>query len=109
MPDLISYPFRLDPNGSVVVRPDDSTDYYAELIAALILTRPGERPQVPLFGLGDPTFTDFDAQELVYKVGLFGPPVAIASVRAKFRSASLQDILVQFAPLVPDTANASRG
>lgn len=105
MPDLISYPFRLGPNGNVVTRPDDSSDYYAELIATVILTRPGERPQVPLYGLSDPTFTEIDAQELIYKVGIFGPPVRITSVRGKFVSATAQDVMVQFAPLAADAAD----
>lgn len=105
MPDLISYPFRLGPNGSIVTRPDDSSDYYAEMIANLVLTHPGERPQVPLFGLNDPTFSEIDAQELIYKVGIFGPPVRITSVRGKFKSATTQDVMVQFAPLASDAAD----
>lgn len=105
MPDLISYPFRLAPSGSVVTRPDDSSTYYSELIATVVLTRPGERPQVPAYGLSDPTFTELDAQELIYKVRIFGPPVTIVSVKSKFRTATAQDILVQFAPLAVDAAD----
>ena len=102
---LISYPFRLASTGSVVTRPDDSSDYYAELIAVLVATKPGERDQVPLFGLSDPTFTEVNAQELVYKIGLFGPPVRVTAVKSKFTGATTEDILVEFAPLAANAAD----
>lgn len=98
---LMSFPFRLGPDGSVVTLPQNSSDYYAELIAALIQTKPGELKQAPLFGVNDPTFAQIDAAELVYKVGLFGPPAQIISVRAKFITDTRQDIQVEFQPLTP--------
>lgn len=97
--NLISFPFRIGPNGAVVTRPDDSNEYYAELLAAMLLTKPGERPQVPLYGVNDPTFSEIDPQELVYKVDLFGPPVRIVNVTSRFVSETQQDIRVEFAPL----------
>lgn len=100
---LMSFPFRLGPNGAVVVRPDDSTDYYAELIAQMCLTKPGERIQVPLFGVHDPTFSDIDAQEFGYKVAIFGPPVRITSVTTQFVSSTEQDVRIEFAPLQDET------
>lgn len=96
---LISFPFRIGLNGSVVTRPDDSSDYYAEQLAQMCLTKPGERPQVPLYGINDPTYHQIDAQELAYKVDLFGPPVRIVSVTSQYVSATEQDVRVEFAPL----------
>lgn len=104
MTDLISFPFRVGPNGAIVTRPDDSDDYYAELIGQMVLTTPGEREQAPLFGLSDPTFSEIDAQELIYKIGLFGPPVRVLGVTTKFVSDRHQDVLVEFAPLDVDMA-----
>lgn len=97
--NLISFPFRLGPNGSVVTRPDDSSDYYAELLATMVLTKPGERPQVPLYGLNDPTFAELDAQELSYKVDIFGPPVKVTKVSSQYVSAIQQDIRIEFVSL----------
>lgn len=103
--NLISFPFRVAPSGSVVTRPDDSSTYYSELIATLVMTKPGERPQVPLYGLTDPTFDQVNAQELVYKVGLFGPPVSITSVKMNYVDDHTQDVVVEFAPLQANAAD----
>lgn len=100
---LISFPFRLGPNGSVVTLLEDSPDYQAELIAALVTTVPGERPQVPLFGVNDPAFNGIDAQELVYKISLFGPPVKISAVKMRQVTDTEQDVWVEFVQLAPDT------
>jgi hypothetical protein len=97
--DLISFPFRLAPNGSVVTRPDNSNEYYAEEIGQIILTKSGERVQVPAFGLDDPTFHRIDPQELALKVGMFRIPVRIVSVTTKQISNKEQDAMVMFEPL----------
>jgi hypothetical protein len=94
--DLISFPFRLSQTGSIVVHPEDSPEYYAELLAVLIGTVPGERTQVPLFGVSDPTFNQIDAHELTSKVNIFGPPVTIATVSTAQVSETEQDVLIEF-------------
>lgn len=96
--NLISFPFRLAPNGSVVTRQDDSNEYYAEEIAQLILTRTGERVQVPSFGLNDPTFHQIDPHELALKVSMFGIPVRIANITVRQITNSEQDAIVAFEP-----------
>lgn len=48
-----------------------------EQIAVLALTRPGERPLVPGFGMVDPTFAGFEVSNLAAAVALWGPPVQI--------------------------------
>lgn len=101
--NLLSFPFRIGPNGSAVTRPDDSMEYYAELLGVLIGTKPGERDQVPLFGLSDPVFAQVNAQELQYKVGMFGPPVRLLSVTSSYVSATQQEVKVEFASLETDT------
>lgn len=96
MAALISFPFRVAPDGSVVTREDGDPDYYAEELAVLISTRPGERPLVPDYGLSDPVFAEFDAAELGAQVDVFGPPVTITDVAATFVSATHQDVIVSF-------------
>lgn len=97
MANLISHPFRLGPTGAVVTRPEDSEDYYAELIAVMVGTVPGERDQVPLFGVNDPVFGSvFDPHQLVSKLAIFGPPVTITSVTTKQVSDTEQDVVIGF-------------
>lgn len=81
MVDLISYPFRINNTGSVVTIPE-GRDYYADELAMLVQTNPGERELVPFYGIKDPTFSKFNKMELLEKVALFGPPVDIKTVRA---------------------------
>lgn len=102
--NLISFPFRIGPNGAVVTQEQGSVDYFGELIAQLVTTIPGERDQAPLFGVSDPTFSGIDAQELVYKIDLFGPPVAITSVMSQPLTASMEDVIVSFTALDPNTS-----
>jgi hypothetical protein len=96
---LLSFPMRLAANGSFVTRDEDDPAYYAELIAALVATREGERELVPTFGTQDPTFTQLDARELSHKVELFGPPVRILTVTETQVTASTVDVRVEFTPL----------
>lgn len=102
MANLLSFPMRLGPNGAFVTRDEDDAAYYAELIGVLTGTREGERLLCPMFGLSDPTFTDFDAQELAHKVELFGPPVRILSVTTTYVSDHEANVRVDFVQLEPD-------
>lgn len=96
---LMSFPMRLAPTGSMVTMDEDDPAYYAELVGVLIATHEGERELVPSFGMRDPTFTTFDAQELANKVELFGPPVRIVTVSERFVDATTVDVRVEFTPL----------
>jgi hypothetical protein len=99
MTSLISFPFRIGANGHVVTRDEDDPAYYAELLGQLVATRLGERVLVPEFGLQDPTFTNLDAQELAYKVEVFGPPVRINAVTEEQVGDNTVNVRVEFIPL----------
>jgi hypothetical protein len=96
--NLISFPFRLGPQGSIVTLQDDSNDYYAEELGLLLLVRVGERPQAPDFGMPDPVFDQVDSQELAAKVLMFGPPVDIIDVKTYPLGENNQDVTVIFQP-----------
>lgn len=102
--NLISYPFRLGPAGYVVVKPDDSDEYLAEELGVLILTQPGERPQVPSYGVNDPTFGEIDPNEMLLKVNAFGPPVLIKGFHYEWVRDNQQDVVVEFEPLYSQNA-----
>ena len=93
---LISYPFRISPTGAVETVDDGSDEQFAQELAVAVLTRPGERPLAPEFGIADPAFTGFDAEALALHVDLFGPPVTIDDVRVRFLNEHTQDVAVEF-------------
>lgn len=93
---LISHPFRLTAGGSVATHEDGTEEYYAERLALLILTKPGERVLVPSFGLRDPTFDEVDDAMLAAQIELFGPPVTIASIGARPINDVIQEVIVEF-------------
>lgn len=97
--NLISFPFRLGPQGNVVIRSDDSNDYYAEELAILLLVRTGERSLAPDFGTPDPVFDEVDPNEFAATVATFGPPVAIMNVQTIPLSENRQDVTVTFEPM----------
>ena len=102
---LISFPFRLTASGAVTTRPDGDVEYLAEELALLTLTRPGERPLVPTYGLNDPTFAEIDIAMLSAQVEIFGPPVEITGIRTRWIDGSTQDVVVEFEELPADEAD----
>lgn len=83
MATILSYPFRLQPNGTVVVVDQDDPAANAEQVAQLVLTRFAERPLSPGFGVTDPTFAGITPTEVVAGLAEYGPPVTVRSVAAR--------------------------
>jgi hypothetical protein len=83
MVKLISYPFRLGINGSVVTI-EEGEDYYGDELAMLIKTVPGERELVPTYGIQDPTFDKLSNYELLEKIAQFGPPVEVDTTSSRY-------------------------
>lgn len=77
---VISFPFRLDGTGAVASVEQNSDQDVEEQIALAALTRPGERIQVPTFGIVDPAFQHFQAAALQRHLIDFGPDVEITAV-----------------------------
>lgn len=80
MPRLMSFPFRLDGAGSIATVEQDSDAEVDEQIALAMLTRPGERIQVPTFGVADPTFRGFQLGALQRHLTDFGPRVQVENL-----------------------------
>lgn len=93
---LISYPFRLTPVGTVATVDDGTDEQLSQELIMPILTRAGERPLVPDYGLADPAFVGFEADALRLHVELFGPPVEIEQVDVRFLDDRTQDVVVHF-------------
>lgn len=77
---LLSFPFRLDVTGAVASVEQSSDAWVEECIAIAMLTRPGERDQVPTFGVADPAFSIFQVGSLQRHLLDFGPQVTITEV-----------------------------
>lgn len=54
----LAYPFRVDADGSVAVVEQDTLDEVAQHAQVVLLTRRGQRPVVPEFGIPDPLFEE---------------------------------------------------
>lgn len=76
MPDTphFALPFRLE-GGSFAVNEQDSAEDVAACVEAVIRTRPGERDELPAFGVTDPAFQQapIDTDLLVEQVNEWEP------------------------------------
>lgn len=96
MPRTLSWPLRLNPNGSYATVEQGSDDADREQLAQLILTRPGERPLIPGYGLTDPAFAGFDASELAAKALTYGPRVEFAAIDVVADTDDSQAVTIEF-------------
>lgn len=80
MAEILSHPFRLDPNGQIVTVTQGTDQENAERLAVLIQTIQGERPLSPGFGIPDPAFSGLRAGVVTAQVAKYGPAVKIESV-----------------------------
>jgi hypothetical protein len=76
----MSFPFRLDVTGAVASVEQNSDAWVEECVAVATLTRPGEREQVPTFGVADPAFALFQVGSLQRHLLDFGPQITITEV-----------------------------
>jgi phage baseplate assembly protein W len=76
----MSFPFRLDVTGAVASVEQNSDAWIEECVAVAMLTRPGEREQVPTFGVADPAFALFQVGSLQRHLLDFGPQITITEV-----------------------------
>lgn len=96
MARILSHPFRIAANGAVAAVEQDSEQADREQIAMLILTKRGERPLAPGFGITDPTFDRVSASEVTAGVALYGPPVNVTEVLTTITAADEQLVEVRF-------------
>lgn len=70
---VISFPFRLTPQGTVATVAHGSELEVEEAIAVMTLTLEGERLLTPGFGIPDPTFFGLNAGDLQTCIDEYGP------------------------------------
>lgn len=94
--DVISFPFRIDATGTIATVEQDSDECAAEQIAALLLTRIGERPLSAEFGVTDMAGQGLDASELAAAVATFGPDVTLQDIAVDEVGDGVQRVAVTF-------------
>lgn len=94
--NLISHPFRLAANGRVATVEQDTDAARAEQIAVLLLTRTGERPLSPAFGVTDMVGQGLNESELAAGLAMFGPDVTLADVEIETVGQDTQRVTVTF-------------
>jgi hypothetical protein len=93
---ILSHPFRLAGNGTIATIDQDTEQADAEQIAVLALTRIGERPLVPAFGISDPVFAGgIEVSELAAGLATYGPPVTIRNVTTRPVDEAGAELLVE--------------
>ncbi len=96
MTQILSYPFRLHPDGTVATVDQSSDQGNAEQVGVLLLTVAGERALQPGFGIPDPTFGGIDPGVIAAQVARYGPPVTVTAVAATAATDTETDIRVSF-------------
>lgn len=95
---VLSFPFRLGANGSVVEVEQFSARGSEEAMAHMIGTRRGERVYVPRFGIPDPTFSRVDPNDVRVSWRLFGDGRGIEAISSKPEGVDTQRVRVELAP-----------
>lgn len=70
---VLSFPFRITPQGEAAVAPYGSDQEVDEAIAALTLTHLGERLLSPEFGITDPAWNGIDPNDVQSGLDEYGP------------------------------------
>lgn len=96
MAQILSYPFRLNPDGTVATVDQASDQANAEQIGVILQTIQGERPLQPGFGIPDPAFGGIQPGIVTAQVALYGPPVNVEAVDLTARTDTETDIRVSF-------------
>ncbi len=104
MGKIFAHPFRIGPGGSSVTLDEASDAATQQLIAAVILTRRGERPLLPTFGIDDPRYGRIEPAQVAAVVAAHGPRVKITELSSTFSDSVTQEIFLTYAP--EDSANA---
>lgn len=94
--NLISYPFRLKPNGSVASVDQNTPQADAEQVAMLLLTKKGERQLVPGFGISDVTLGMLDVNEVASAISVYYPGLNITGIRPVWVNDGFLSVEVEF-------------
>lgn len=96
MGELLAFPFRLAPNGSIV-KTDDRTDQgISQLIGSIVLTHLGELEMFPTFGVSDPLFSQLEPAQVAAAMAAYGPQVRLTKLDARFTGPAQQTVAIEW-------------
>jgi hypothetical protein len=91
----LAHPLRLSALGDLITLPGDTVAAYAQEVAILVLTRRGERPLAPGYGIDDPVVVGVDPAQVAAGLELYGPPVTADSVTTRAVSDTQLEVRVE--------------
>lgn len=94
---VLSHPFRLDANGSIVTVEQWSPEQASEVAGAVVSTHLGERSMAPLFGIADPVGVGITAAEARAAVELCEPDLRVDAAVTDTDSSGRQTVRVAVA------------
>ncbi|QGZ17138.1 baseplate protein [Arthrobacter phage DrYang] len=81
---VLSFPFKLGPDGAAATTGYGTDQEIEEAIAVLVLTHIGERQMQPMFGVPDPAFSGLGVGDIQVGLDMFGPAgVTVQSVTSE--------------------------
>ena len=81
--ELIAFPFRLKPDGSVAKVTQTSDDHTAQRIYGFVKTTSGELPLALGYGLTDPVFANVELGEIEAGISLYHPDIVVDASSTK--------------------------
>lgn len=96
MSTVLSFPFRLAPNGTAATVEQGTETYFAEQVQVLVSTNMGERILVPDFGVPMMEFNEFGTLALTQACRTYLPEVEVSNVQVVHRSDARDDVSVEF-------------
>ena len=96
MGEMLAFPFRVGPSGHLVTIDETSDEAVNQLVAAAVMTRPGERPLFPTFGIEDPVFSEIAGPSLAAVLSQFGPNVGLENVETRFTDGTTQEVVITY-------------
>lgn len=96
MPAVLSHPFRIGPSGACATVEEDTEPAHTEAVAVVCLTRKGERPLVPSFGVLDPVFDELDLAEVNAVLATHGPAITVTGIEVTYPTSTTAAVRLSF-------------
>lgn len=94
--DLIAFPFRFKPDGSVAKVAQASDDHSAQRIYGFVKTTCGELPLALGYGLTDPVFSNIELGEVEAGITLYHPDIVIDASSTKISQDGKMKVAISF-------------
>ncbi len=92
--EVLSIPFRLQPNGRAERVWQGSEAHVQQQAAQFVATMTGELPLSPFYGIDDPSFRTIRVGEVVVGMAQFHPDVNVQSVFVVADAGGMSDVYV---------------